>query len=170
MRVTLAIVAVMALGGLAAAQHQHGDTPYAGLHQRAIKALSEQQLADLRTGRGMGLALSAELNGYPGPLHVLELADELRLDSGLREKIRDLFAAMKTEAVPAGETLIAQESALDRAFADRTISPELLAKLTGEIGQAQGRLRAIHLKYHLMTTDLLSPSQRERYAELRGYH
>jgi hypothetical protein len=170
MRVTLATVAVMALGGLAAAQHQHGDTPYAGLHQRAIKALSEQQLADLRTGRGMGLALSAELNGYPGPLHVLELADELRLDSGLREKIRDLFAAMKTEAVPAGETLIAQESALDRAFADRTISPESLAKLTGEIGQAQGRLRAIHLKYHLMTTDLLSPSQRERYAELRGYH
>src|SRR5947209_5271202 len=170
MRIILAVVAVMVLGGWAAAQHHHGDTPYAGLHQRAIKALSEQQLADLRTGRGMGLALSAELNGYPGPLHVLQLADELRLNPGLRENIRDLFAAMKAEAVPAGETLIAHEIALDRAFADRTISPDSLANLTGEIGQAEGRLRAIHLKYHLMTTDLLSPSQRERYAELRGYH
>ena len=27
----------------------------------------------------MGLALAAELNGYPGPLHVIELADSLRL-------------------------------------------------------------------------------------------
>ena len=36
-------------------------------------------MADLRAGRGMGLALAAELNGYPGPAHVLELADKLDL-------------------------------------------------------------------------------------------
>jgi hypothetical protein len=52
---------------------------------------------------------------------------------------------------------------------NRTISPESLTTLTAEIGQAQARLRAIHLKYHLMTADLLSPFQRERYRELRGY-
>jgi Spy/CpxP family protein refolding chaperone len=169
MRLALAVVTVVALGGLAAAQHQHGNTPYAGLHQRAVKALSEQQVADLKAGRGMGLALSAEMNGYPGPLHVLELADQLRLNPELRHKIQDLFEAMKAEAVPAGETLITYETTLDRAFANRTISPESLATLTGEIGQAQARLRAIHLKYHLTTADLLSPSQREQYAELRGY-
>jgi hypothetical protein len=39
--------------------------PYAGLAGRSIKALSEQQIADLQAGRGMGLALAAELNGYP---------------------------------------------------------------------------------------------------------
>jgi hypothetical protein len=100
---------------------------------------------------------------------VLELADQLRLNPELRHKIQDLFEAMKAEAVPAGETLITYETTLDRAFANRTISPESLATLTGEIGQAQARLRAIHLKYHLTTADLLSPSQREQYAELRGY-
>ena len=47
------------------------------MQTRSIKALSDQQIADLGAGRGMGLALAAELNGYPGPSHVLELADKL---------------------------------------------------------------------------------------------
>ncbi len=69
---------------LPSAQHhhhgkQHTTTPYAGLQQRDIKALDEKQIADLKNGRGMGLALAAELNGYPGPMHVLELKDQLRL-------------------------------------------------------------------------------------------
>ena len=51
------------------------QSPCAGMQARSIKALSEQQVADLKAGRGMGLALSAELNGYPGPAHVLELSD-----------------------------------------------------------------------------------------------
>jgi hypothetical protein len=55
--------------------------PYAGLEKRAIKALSDAQIADLRAGRGMDLALPAELNGYPGPVHVLELGDRLGLDA-----------------------------------------------------------------------------------------
>ncbi len=169
MKLTLAAVTVVALGGLAAAQQQHGGTPYAGLHQRTVKALSEQQMSDLRTGRGMGLALAAELNGYPGPMHVLELADQLDLSADLRRRMRGLFDAMKAEAVPAGETLIARETSLDRAFAERTVTPATLTALTTEIGEAQGRLRAIHLKYHLTTAELLSPHQRHRYAELRGY-
>ena len=174
MRLAIAAVAMIALGGFAAAQHphgqhQHGSTPYTGMQQRAVKALSEQQIADLRAGRGMGLALAAELNGYPGPLHVLELADQLALSGELRGRMRELFDAMKTEAVPMGETLIAQEAALDGAFANRSISAELLATLTAQIGETQARLRAIHLKYHLITVDLLSPDQRHRYAELRGY-
>ena len=77
MRICIAVVAMIALGGIASAQHKHDHTPYAGQQQRAVKALSEQQVADLRAGRGMGLALAAELNGYPGPLHVIELADKL---------------------------------------------------------------------------------------------
>src|SRR6266849_3579115 len=55
--------------GTASAQSQQ---PYAGLQTRPIKAISEQQIADLKAGRGMSLALAAELNGYPGPKHVLE--------------------------------------------------------------------------------------------------
>jgi hypothetical protein len=49
------------------------------MEQRAVKGLSAQQIADLRAGKGMGLALSAELNGYPEPMHVLEHAEALKL-------------------------------------------------------------------------------------------
>jgi Spy/CpxP family protein refolding chaperone len=169
MRLAIAAVTIIALGGLATAQHQHGHKPYAGQQQRAVKALSEQQVADLRAGRGMGLALAAELNGYPGPLHVIELADQLALSSALRQRMQELFDAMKAEAVPVGEALIAHESELDRAFAEQSISPDRLATLTTEIGKTQGSLRAIHLKYHLITAELLTPEQRRRCAELRGY-
>jgi hypothetical protein len=76
---------------------------------------------------------------------------------------------MKAEAIPVGEKLIAQEAALDQAFARREILPATLTSLTAQIGETQGELRAVHLKYHLTTAELLSPHQRHRYAELRGY-
>jgi hypothetical protein len=134
-----------------------------------VKALSEQQTADLKAGRGMGLALPAELNGYPGPSHVLENADALGLSAEQRERTKGLFDAMKAEAVPVGERLIEQETKLDRLFADREITPSTLGAVTEEIGMTQGRLRQTHLKYHLAMMDVLSPAQLERYRELRGY-
>src|SRR5919108_87427 len=82
--------------------------PYAGFEGRSIKALSEPQIADLRAGRGMRLALAAELNGYPGPMHVLEFGDSLDLSGQQRAKMQELFAAMKAEAIPLGEKLITQ--------------------------------------------------------------
>ena len=76
---------------LASAVAAIAQTPYAGMQSRPIKALSEQQVADLGAGRGMGLALVAELNGYPGPLHVLELADKLSLSKDQRADMQRLF-------------------------------------------------------------------------------
>jgi hypothetical protein len=169
MRLGIAVLAVVTLAGPALAQHQHGQSPYAGMQQRPVKALSDQQLADLQAGRGMGLALAGELNGYPGPSHVLELADQLQLDDAQRQRVRQLYESMKAEAIPVGEKLIAQEAALDQAFARREILPATLTSLTAQIGETQGELRAVHLKYHLTTAELLSPHQRHRYAELRGY-
>jgi hypothetical protein len=61
----------------------------------------------------MGMALAAELNGYPGPSHVLELADKLDLAVDQRDRVKALFDAMKTEVVPIGSALIEQEAALD---------------------------------------------------------
>ena len=143
--------------------------PYAGLEARAIKALSEQQIADLRAGRGMGLALAAELNGYPGPIHVLEMADSLNLSGEQRARVQELFSAMKTEAIPLGEKLIAQEAELDKAFASKTITAVTLAASTDAIGATHAALRQAHLKYHLLTIEVLTPIQIQRYAELRGY-
>jgi len=145
------------------------QSPYSGMQTRSIKALSEQQVADLTAGRGMGLALAAELNGYPGPSHVLELADKLELSADQRGKVQTLFNAMKAEAIPLGSRLIEQEAELDRKFAARTITPEDLKLTTAAIAVSQGELRETHLKYHLQTVPLLTPAQMHRYAELRGY-
>jgi Spy/CpxP family protein refolding chaperone len=117
----------------------------------------------------MGLALAAELNGYPGPLHVLEFANDLDLTSQQRAKVQELFAAMKAEALSLGERLIAQEAQLDKAFASKTITAATLAASTEAIGATHAALRQAHLKYHLFTTDVLTPAQVQRYAELRGY-
>lgn len=151
------------------AQTPMAQTPYAGMQDRPIKALSAGQIADLQAGRGMGLALAAELNGYPGPAHVLELADKLTLSSAQRRGVQRLFDTMKAEAVPLGRTLIEQESELDREFATHAITPDSLRHTTAAIAATQGALRNIHLKYHLSTVALLSGEQRQRYAELRGY-
>jgi Spy/CpxP family protein refolding chaperone len=145
------------------------QTPYAGLQTRQVKALSEQQVADLRAGRGMGLALPAELNGYPGPVHVLELADKLQLSEEQTASMQAMFAAMKAEAIPLGNRIIEQEAELDRQFASRSVTAESLRAATTAIAATQGQLREAHLKYHLATNDVLSPAQREKYAELRGY-
>jgi hypothetical protein len=162
-----AAAVVLLMTGVAAAQP--ATSPYAGLEGRPVKALSDQQIADLRAGRGMGMALSAELNGYPGPIHVIEHAPELALSPEQRALMDELYAAMKAEAVPVGERLIAQESELERQFAAHTVTPDSLAAATRAIGETQASLRAAHLKYHLATAQALDPGQVRRYAELRGY-
>ena len=168
MRLSLAFLAAFA--GVTAAVAQHAPaTPYAGLHERAVKALSDEQIADLRAGRGMGLALPAELNGYPGPVHVLELGDGIGLSMEQRAKVQALHAAMRAEAIPLGERLIAQETDLERLFAQKRITPANLQAATAAIGSTQAALRAAHLRYHLSTLDILTPRQVHRYRELRGY-
>jgi Spy/CpxP family protein refolding chaperone len=152
--------------GPALGQHPQ---PYAGFQSRSIKALSDQQISDLRAGRGMGLALAAELNGYPGPAHVLELATELGLTDAQRAHVQNLFNAMTAETIPLGERVVAQETELDHQFASKTATPASLVASTNDIGAAQATLRATHLKYHLLMLEVLTPPQLRRYAELRGY-
>jgi hypothetical protein len=163
-RVAFSVAAIAFTIGAAVAQ-----APYAGMQTRSIKALSDQQISDLRSGRGMGLALAAELNGYPGPSHLLELADKLNLSEAQRSSARTKFEAMKAETIPIGERLIAEEAALDKLFADHAITPEKLTAATAEIGETQAQLRAAHLKYHLSSVAMLQPSQIEQYSALRGY-
>ena len=64
----------------------YSQSPYMGQESREIKALSPQEISDYLLGRGMGLAKAAELNGYPGPAHVLELAVQLEITSEQRPR------------------------------------------------------------------------------------
>jgi Spy/CpxP family protein refolding chaperone len=166
-RVWIVIAASLAAAG--AAQAQRAPTPYAGLETRPVKALSDEQIADLKAGRGMGLALPAELNGYPGPIHVLELGDRLGLTREQRARVEDLHVAMKAETVPLGERLIAQETDLDRQFASKSVTPASLQATTADISATQGALRGAHLRYHLSTLEALTPEQVRLYDALRGY-
>lgn len=155
------------LGATAPAAHAHG--PYGGMQGRAIKALSDQQLSDLRAGKGMSLALPAELNGYPGPSHALELAEPLKLTAEQTSRTQALFTQMQQEARTAGEAVITAEAALDALFKGKAVTPAALRTATHNAALAQGQLRETHLRYHLAMVELLSPDQVSTYNRLRGY-
>ncbi len=146
-----------------------GDTPYAGQDRRAIKALSAADVEDLLAGRGWGFAKPAELNGYPGPAHLLEFRDRLGLSDSQVAGIRALFDDMQRNAVTLGAEYVAAERALDNAFADRTVAPDILAAHVRRAAELMGRLRLVHLETHLRTLPLLSQHQIVTYRRLRGY-
>jgi hypothetical protein len=96
---TAGVVAVEASYGSVLAQQQ----PYAGMETRKIKTLSAQQIADLKDGNGMGLALAGELNGYPGPRHAIDLAEQLQLSPAQVARLNELYAGMKSEGADGRE-------------------------------------------------------------------
>ncbi len=144
-------------------------SPYSGFEARSIKALSSEQQTALLEGQGMGFALAAELNHFPGPLHVLELADELGLSEDQLERTETVFELMRASARQLGGSMIELEARLDRHFAERSINREILNGLTAEIATIRGQLRATHLAAHLEMIEILDRHQVHRYRALRGY-
>ncbi|MGA7615650.1 MAG: Spy/CpxP family protein refolding chaperone [Thermoanaerobaculia bacterium] len=144
-------------------------SPYAGMEMRSIKALSAAQVSGYLAGEGMGMALPAELNGYPGPRHVLDAAEELRLTAPQKSQIQSIFDAMHQEAVELGKKIVSGEESLDRDFAAGKVSQEDLARRIDEIAVLQGKLRLTHLQAHLRTKALLTTEQIAAYQRLRGY-
>lgn len=142
---------------------------YVGQEARDIKALSPEDVNAYLSGKGMGLARAAELNGYAGPAHVLELAAPLALTPEQRARTEALFASMTSKATPLGQALVAQERKLDRLFATKAVTAELLASSLHEIGLIQAKVRLAHLEAHLDQVEILSAEQNGRYAQLRGY-
>ncbi len=165
------VVYAMVIAGMLApfAFAEDVPQPYKGLQTRDIKALSPKRIGDLLDGQGLSYALAAELNGLPGPRHVLDLADEIALSKAQRMKIRAIFVDMQATARAIGAKIVAHERALDTAFAKRDISPEHLSDLTHRIAVLDGRLRANHLSAHLQTDPILTAHQKRIYANVRGY-
>ena len=152
------------------AQHNHGvQTPYAGMQNRAIKSLSDNDIKELRRGGGWGLALAAELNGMPGPAHMLELKEQIALNQYQVTKTQALLDDMRKAAIPTGERLIAAELALENAFAKGAVEEASLRRLLAEAESARTELRFIHLSQHYKTVQFLKPEQIKRYNILRGY-
>jgi Spy/CpxP family protein refolding chaperone len=116
----------------------------------------------------MGFAKAAELNGYPGPMHVIELSHRLDLTPEQRSASQQLMTEHKARARELGTQVIDAERALDRLFAERKADAAAVDAATRRVGELNATLRAEHLKTHLEQTALLSPQQVARYQALRG--
>jgi hypothetical protein len=165
----MSLLSLAVLGSAGPTLAQQPTNPYAGQETREIKALSPKEIDDLVQGRGMGLAKPAELNRYPGPLHVLELARELQLSAERRNRAEASKARMGARAKALGTEILDLERELDAAFAERNIDQVRLNQMTAQIGAKQGILRAAHLEAHIETASLLTLEQISRYDALRGY-
>src|SRR5439155_635102 len=140
-------VTLAALAAIAWAQHGHGSVGAEG-HQVA-------------------LAFAADQNGYPGPMHVLELRDRLKLTADQATKMQELMHAMFAESRPQGARLLEAEAKLRRLFADRTADEAAVRGAVGEVERARSEVRLVHLLTHLKTRDLLTEDQRRVYHEAR---
>ncbi|HET6399408.1 MAG TPA: hypothetical protein VFH47_07640 [Candidatus Thermoplasmatota archaeon] len=170
---TLALLAATLAAGCTepgdAHRHDGHTSPYAAWRGNELRAIPPEDVQALQEGSGMGYALAAELNGYVGPRHVLELAAELGLDAQQREQTEALYARMNAQARAAGEEVLQAYVALEELFRRGEPSPEAVEAASREVGLAEGRLRAIHLNAHLEADAILTDPQVQRYQELRGY-
>jgi hypothetical protein len=171
---TTSLLAGMMMGAVAmaaplSAQHEHEESPYAGMESSEIPSLTAREIEDLRAAAGMGFAKPAELNRYPGPKHVLELAEGLELTDGQRSETLEIQAAMRERAVELGNAIIEAERKLNMRFQHGHIDDESLATMTAEIAEMYGQLRYTHLRAHLAMKQVLDDEQVASYDRLRGY-
>jgi Spy/CpxP family protein refolding chaperone len=157
------------IGAASFAQHgSHSRTPYTGQEKREIKSLSPEEAEGYIQGRGLGLARAAELNSYPGPMHVLELASELQLSPQQKAEAQRLRNTMH-QAARAGKLLVEREKELNQMFQTGRVTEDNLANAVREIARLQGEVRLVHLRAHVRMKRVLTAEQVVRYNRLRGY-
>jgi len=166
--VQVLVLILIATFAFSAADHSH-KSKYAGEEKREIKSLSATDIEELQNGKGWGLAKAAELNGVPGPVHLLEMKEEIDLSAEQIEAIEYIYGKMKQEAVPLGLELIELERELNTQFANQTITNDLLRQILEKISQVHRQLRYVHLSTHLKTPGILKSEQITLYNKLRGY-
>jgi Spy/CpxP family protein refolding chaperone len=162
--ITVAIVAVALTAGGALAQH--GGQQHSVQGQQVAKACIDEFNAVVGSGRGFGLAFAADQNGYPGPMHILELKNQLKLTPDQEAKARELQAAVMAEQ-PKSTQLLEAERKLERLFADRAANEAAVQAAVAEVERARAEVRLVHLLAHLRTRDLLTEEQRRIYHEAR---
>ncbi len=155
--------------GDSAAEKLH--SAYAGQQDVAATGLLPAEVEALEQGEGMAQALPAEVNGYPGPRHVLDAAaaGTLDLQPSQRQAAVRIYDDMHRQAVAKGAEILIAEAELARRFRHRHIDPPILTEVAGKIAGLRGELRVIHLTAHLETEALLTPEQVSTYRTLRGY-
>lgn len=167
MKFPIALFVLSCATGLTALAAQ--PSPYAGQEARDIKALSAQEVDGLLAGKGMGFAKAAELNGYPGPAHVLELAEKLELAPEQHARTQDIFQQMEASAQTLGGQLVEAERKLELLFRNRLVESSSLRAAVERVASLQAQVRLVHLQAHLEQAAVLTPQQLAAYLRLRGY-
>ncbi len=163
---------LVATSSIASASEQHPQhtSKYSGQENRSIKSLSPEDISELKRGGGWGLAKAAELNGVPGPIHLLELKDQIPLTASQVLEINAVYEVMKAQATELGLRLITLEQELEKHFQERSITDQTLRSSLERISDVRKELRYAHLSAHLRTPEILSEAQILKYNSLRGYN
>jgi Spy/CpxP family protein refolding chaperone len=178
MLVTLAILAtIQAAPAAAQSGPDHGHPPPGHTHgggdadaqaaHRRVEAYLKEFDAVVGDGRGFGLAFAADQNGYPGPLHVLELKDRLQLTPEQEARMTSLFQTMLAEARAKAMRLAEAEARLRQVFAAGTADAAAVRAAVAGAEAARAEVRLVHLLTHLEARDLLTETQRRTYHHLR---
>jgi hypothetical protein len=164
------IMAFAASGALAnPVGHDQKLSLYAGQEGHPVAGLTVEEIEQLLAGEGSGFARPAELNGYPGPRHVLELAKPLQLSAGQQKAVQPIFDRMKANAGKLGAQLVEAERRLSELFRTHVAVPPSVAARSAAAERLRAELRMVHLAAHLEVTEVPSGDQRRRYSELRGH-
>ena len=142
---------------------------YVSLLDSEIRGLEQDTIEGYLTGKGLGQALPAELNGYPGPRHTIDMAEELELTEEQLAQVQALFDDMQSAVIPLGEKYLESVAELELAFREGTITDEYLQSQLENITGIEAQMRYVHLSTHLATIDILNHDQIMEYNMMRGY-
>lgn len=131
--------------------------------------MSNEEIQGYLAGHGMGFAKAAELNHYPGPMHVLELKAKLNLSKAQIDQTENIYNEMHKKTVRLGNLFVEKEKFLDDLFLNMSITASELQATISEISKVRGEIRLAHLTAHLKMKELLKPEQINHYDKLRGY-
>ena len=169
-----ALAVVLVIAGSGAADAQHGAAhagAEAGPHHMLVQTYEKAFEQNIAAGRGFGMAFAADQNGYPGPLHVLELKDRLKLTAGQEAKIQTMLAAMFAESKPKSSRLLESEAKLRHLFAAGRADEVAVTAAVAEVEKARSEVRLVHLLFHLKTREVITDEQRRLYHDARwGEH
>lgn len=134
------------------------------LHSQTIPSDKES----LENSEGAGMGMYADLNGYPGPKHILDMQEKLNLSEEQLKDIQSIFEAMKENAKTKGDAIIAGEIALEKLFSSGKATEAETKKLSREIGALRGELRAVHLVAHVQAKQILTEEQVVTYNSIQN--
>ena len=129
-------------------------------------AMLEAEREAIEKGEGFGMAMPADMHGYPGPKHVLDMKKELKLTAAQEASMQKLMATMKAKALAKGKDVLLAEQRLEDYFALGKSEDELREE-TFRVASLRAELRWVHLAAHVAGKRILTAQQLATYQKLR---